>query len=112
MYAVIRRYKTSSIHEVVKRIRKEFLSVITHAPGFVAYYVIDESDGVQSSISLFETQAHAEYSNKLAARWVNEHAVFLLGSPEITSGEVVIHVMGEPAAGEDLSHLGDSEAAS
>lgn len=110
MYAVIRRYKTSSVHEVVKRIQKEFLSVITSAPGFVAYFVIDESNGIQSSISMFETRAHAEYSNKLAARWVNEHAVFLLGSPDITSGEVMLHVIGAQADPEPASAARDSEA--
>lgn len=96
MYAVIRRYNTSSIHEVVRRIRKEFLSVITSAPGFVAYYVIDESNGIQSSISIFDSREHAEYSNKLASYWVNEHASFLLDSPDITSGQVMLHQFGAP----------------
>lgn len=110
MYSVIRRYKTSSVHEVVKRIQKEFLSVITSAPGFVAYFVIDESNGIQSSISIFETQAHAEYSSKLASHWVKEHAVFLLGSPEITAGEVVIHVIGDQASTASASQGVNSEA--
>ena len=90
MYAIIRRYHTQSIDEVVNKIRKEFLSVITTAPGFITYYVVDEGSGVQSSISIFETREHAEYSNKLASYWVKEHAGFLLNSPEFTSGEVLI----------------------
>lgn len=90
MYAIIRRYRTSSIKEVVQRIKKDFLSVIASAPGFVAYYVVDESNGVQTSISIFESREYAEYSNKLAAYWVKEHADFLLNTPEITSGEVVL----------------------
>ena len=94
MYAMIRRYHTSSIEEVVQRIKKDFLEVLTSAPGFVAYYVVDESDGVQTSISIFESREHAEYSNKLAAYWVKEHADFLLDSPEITSGQVLIHELG------------------
>ncbi len=110
MYAVIRRYRTDSIDEVVKRIRKEFLSVITSAPGFVSYFVINESNGVQSSISIFESQAHAEYSNKLAALWVSEHASFLLDSPEITAGEVMIHVTDSLPVPEEVEHLGESEA--
>ena len=90
MHAVIRRYRTPSVEEVVRRIRKEFLSVITSAPGFVAYYVIDEGQGVQSSISIFESREHAEYSNRLAGFWVKEHAEFLLNAPEIVSGEVLL----------------------
>jgi len=91
MHAVIRRYRTSSVEEVSKRIKKDFLSVITTAPGFIAYYVVDENNGVQSSISIFENKEYAEYSNRLASYWVTEHAQFLLDSPEITSGEVVIY---------------------
>ena len=91
MYAMIRRYRTSSIDEVVQRIKKDFLAVLTSAPGFVAYYVVDESDGVQTSISIFESKEHAEYSNKLAAYWVKEHADFLLDSPDISAGRVMIH---------------------
>ena len=91
MYAMIRRYRTSSVEEVAKRIKQDFLSVITTAPGFIAYYVIDESNGVQSSVSVFENKQHAEYSNKLAEYWVKEHAAFLLNSPEYTAGEVIIY---------------------
>ena len=90
MHAVIRRYRTPSVEEVVRRIKKEFLSVITSAPGFVAYYVVDEGQGVQSSISIFESREHAEYSNRLATVWVKEHAEFLLNAPEIVSGEVLL----------------------
>lgn len=99
MYAIIRRYRTSSIDEVIQRIKKDFLSVITSAPGFVAYFVVDESDGVQTSISIFESREYAEYSNKLASHWVKEHADFLLNTPEITSGNVLLHEMasGSPS---------------
>ncbi|MDH5753521.1 MAG: hypothetical protein OEZ59_14015 [Deltaproteobacteria bacterium] len=91
MHAMIRRYKTGSVGEVVKRIEKDFLSVITSAPGFIAYYVIDESNGMQSSISIFENKEYAEYSNRLAEYWVKEHAGFLLDSPDYTSGDVVVY---------------------
>ncbi|MDH4248023.1 MAG: hypothetical protein OEW39_09405 [Deltaproteobacteria bacterium] len=90
MYAMIRRYHTRSVDETINKIRREFLSVITSAPGFITYYVVDEGNGIQSSISIFETREYAEYSNKLASYWVKENASFLLNSPEYASGEVLI----------------------
>ncbi len=91
MYAIIRRYRTSSVAEVVRRIEKEFLPIISKAPGFLAYYIVEEGMGVQSSISIFEDQSAAEYSSQLAAVWVREHPTFLPEPPEISSGEVVLH---------------------
>ena len=91
MYAMIRRYRTQSMDDLVQKIRKDFLSVITSAPGFISYYVIDEGPGFHSSISIFETREHAEYSNKLASYWVKENAALLLDSPEYTSGDVLIY---------------------
>lgn len=91
MYAIIRRYKTTAIQDVVRHLEKDFLPIIGNAPGFVAYYVVDEGAGVQSSISIFEDQASAEYSNKLAAAWVREHPTALPEPPEISAGEVLLH---------------------
>ena len=91
MYAIIRRYRTKAIDEVVKRIKMEFLETISTAPGFISYYVIDEGSGIQSSISVFDNKDSAEYSNRLAAYWVKEHAKFILDSPEYSSGEVLLY---------------------
>ncbi len=91
MYAIIRRYKTSSSKEVTSRIKKEFVPVISTATGFLAYYVVDEGYGSQLSISIFEDQEAAELSNKSAADWVREHPTLLPEPPDIISGEVTVH---------------------
>lgn len=60
--------------------------------GFVAYYAINAGDGVVASISVFETQAGAEESNRMAASWVKQNLASLLPTPpEITAGEVGVH---------------------
>ena len=91
MYAIIRRYRTDSVKHVVQKIEQEFLPVISGAPGFVAYYVVDEGQGLQSSISLFADQASAEYSNRLAAAFVREHPTALPETPDISAGEVLLY---------------------
>ena len=91
MYAIIRRYQTRSVEEVAGRIEKDFLPVISSAPGFIAYYIVDEGAGMQAAISIFEDQDSAEYSNKLAAVWVREHPTYLPEPPEITAGEVLLY---------------------
>ncbi len=91
MYAILRRYNTDSVAEVARRIKNEFVPVISKASGFLAYYVIDEGAGAQTSISIFEDETSAALSNKLAADWVREHPTLLPDPPEISAGEVVVH---------------------
>jgi hypothetical protein len=46
-----------------------------------------------SSISFFDTKAHADESTRLASNWVREQKLetALPNPPKITSGEVVVH---------------------
>ena len=91
MYASVRRYGTSSAKEVTERVKEGFVPIISQGPGFVAYYAIDSGDGVWTSVSIFETQAGAEESNRMAADWIKQNVASLLsGSPEITAGELVV----------------------
>jgi hypothetical protein len=90
MYATIRRYKTSSGAEVARKVKEEFIPLISEVPDFLAYYVIDTGEGVLASVSVFETKEGEEESNRTAADWV-ETLSGLLGPVEITAGEVVAH---------------------
>ncbi len=93
MYASIRRYQVDpgSVDEVVKRAEEGFMPIVGGVPGFNAYYIVNAGDGVVASISLFEDQAGAEESNRLAADWVKDNlAPLVTGPPEITAGEVVL----------------------
>jgi hypothetical protein len=91
MYASIRKYKSSDVAETVKRVHEGFVPIISKAPGFVAYYVVDGGGGSLASVSLFETQGGAEESNRMAADWVKANLASLMaGPPEITAGEVEV----------------------
>ncbi len=97
MYASIRRYNMDpgSVDELMRRVNEGFVPIISQGAGFKAYYAIDAGDGVVASISVFETQAGAEESNRMAASWVKENLASLLPTPpEITAGEVGVHQAG------------------
>ncbi len=92
MYVSIRRYETTSVEEVARRVQEGFVPIMRQAPGYIAYYAIDVGAGFVASISIFETQAQADDSNRMAAEWVRQNIVELFaGPPELTAGPVVAH---------------------
>jgi len=94
MYASIRRYKVNpgAAAEIARRVNEGFVSIISGAPGFVAYYALDAGNDVIASVSIFQNQAGAEESNRMAADWVKESIASLVaGPPEVTAGEVLAH---------------------
>jgi len=94
MYVSVRRYKMEpgSVDELMRRVEEGFVPIVSKGPGFVAYYALDAGDGVVASISVFEDQAGAEESNRMAADWVKENLAALLPNPpEVTAGEVRVH---------------------
>ncbi len=89
MYGVIRKYRTTDIQELSRRVQDEFVPTVRGVPGFVAYYVIDGGDGSVASITLCETSAGVEESTSRAAQWVGATVSHLIqGDPEVTAGEV------------------------
>jgi hypothetical protein len=73
-------------------VEQGFVPIISKAPGFVAYYVVDAGNDVVASVSVFQDQAGAEESNRMAADWVKENIASLVsGAPEITAGAVTVH---------------------
>jgi hypothetical protein len=90
MHISIRRYKTDSAPAVARLVNEQFVALIDKIPGFLAYYLIDTTEGVLASVSIFETKEGAEESNRVAAGWVKEGLSVLLGQAEITAGQVVV----------------------
>ena len=87
MFASIRKYKSNSPDELIRRAREGFVPIISKAPGFVAYYLVKAGNG-GVSVSVFETKAGAEESDRMAATWVKANVASLVsGPPEITEGE-------------------------
>jgi hypothetical protein len=94
MYASIRKYKTQTgaSAELARRVNQGFVPIISQAPGFVAYYVVDAGNDVVASVSVFQDQTGAEESNRMAAEWVKGNlAELIAGPPEVTAGTVTVY---------------------
>ena len=96
MFATIRRYEAidqARTSELVKKADETLLPSLSELPGFSGYYLIEAGNGVMSSISFFDTSAHADESTRVASNWVREQKLetALPNAPKITSGEVVVH---------------------
>jgi hypothetical protein len=93
MFAAIRRYNTDpdSIEEVAQKVNEGFVPLISDIPGFVVYIALNAGQGEYGTVSVFEDQASAEESNRVAEQWVNENLSGLLPDPEFAAGEVVAY---------------------
>jgi hypothetical protein len=96
MFATIRRYEAvdqSRTDELIKTADETLVPILSELPGFSGYYLIEAGNGVLSSISFFDTSAHADESNLAASDWVREHKLdtALPNPPKVTSGKVVVH---------------------
>jgi len=94
MHATVRRYEgvdPARTEELVMRINESFIPSISKLPGFSDYYVIEAGNGVLTSVSLFDTSAHADESTRLASSWVRDEKLesALPNAPKITFGEVI-----------------------
>ena len=78
--------------EVMRRVNEGFIPIIKDADGFLAYYALNAGAGEIATVSVFEDQAGAEESIRMAADWVRQNLAALLPDPpEITAGEVEAH---------------------
>ncbi len=98
MFVAVRRYEvedTSSVGEIMHRVRDEFLPMISKAPGFIDYYCYDCREAgrtIITSISLFETTVGADESSRMATMWAERRLSGLIRTPpEISAGEVKVH---------------------
>jgi quinol monooxygenase YgiN len=92
LHVTVRRYITdpNSVNDLLKRIKVEFVPIISKAPGFISYAVIDSGDGTIASISTFESKAGADESTRRAADWVKTVNSLLPNPPQVTAGDIVI----------------------
>jgi hypothetical protein len=95
MHAAIRRYEASDktrTTEIVKKSQDTLLPRLSEMPGFSGYYLIDAGNGVFSSVSIFDTEAQADESTRVASAWAREEKLetALTNPPQITRGRVVV----------------------
>jgi heme-degrading monooxygenase HmoA len=95
MYALIREYKgldAKTRETATKKANSELRPILTKTPGFVSYELIrpDNKDDMVTSISVFDTRAHAEESGRVAEEWVRTNLPSMTKPTKVT-GELVAH---------------------
>jgi hypothetical protein len=91
MYGAIRTYRVTDIEELSRRVKDEFVPLVSDTPGFVAYYVIDGGDGTVSSITICQDREGVEATVARAADWIADRISSLIESgPDIMIGEVTV----------------------
>ena len=92
MHAVIRKYPgTPGVVEEARGELGHLEQTMRATPGFVAYYFLETDDGV-ATITITENEAGTTESMSRAATWVQQNLQSRaeLGSPEVTTGQVLI----------------------
>jgi hypothetical protein len=95
MFATIRRYEgvdPARTSEITDKVNATLIPELSKLDGFAGYYLIEGTNGVLSSLGLFERQEQVDESTKLVAKWITEHLDKVIpNAPVITSGKVVAH---------------------
>jgi hypothetical protein len=102
MHATIRRYEgvdMSRMNEVTGKVNETLVPQLRELPGFAGYFLIEADNGVQTSLSLFETSEQADESTKVVTKWIGDENFdkAIPNAPKITSGEVIAQSKGVPA---------------
>jgi hypothetical protein len=99
MYAVVRRYTSSSdLGAEIERNRASLEKTMREIPGFVGYYLILGSNSL-ATITVCNDRAGTEESNRRAADWVKQNLPNSgLSAPEVTEGNVAVGIGQSQAA--------------
>jgi hypothetical protein len=102
MHATIRRYEgvdMSRMNEVTDKVNETLVPQLRELPGFAGYFLIEADNGVQTSLSLFETSEQADESTKIVTNWISDENFdkAIPNAPKITSGKVIAQSKGVPA---------------
>ena len=91
MYASIRAYAGNrDLADTLAERSEDVRQLISGINGFKAYYLLKIDEGT-TTISVFEDQAGAEESNRVAAAWLAENLPDLkVAAPYVTAGEVLL----------------------
>src|SRR5262245_52066687 len=96
MYAAIRHSKAKSgmAEELASRIKEGAIPIISDVEGFMAYYVVYASDDTVTAISIFNSFAGAEESNRRGLAWAEQNlAPLLIGPATAVAGPVIVHTL-------------------
>lgn len=96
MHATIRRYEgvdQNRTEELTKKVGEVLVPKLSQLEGFSEYYLIETSNGIMTSVGIFDTPTNASESTRVAADWVREENLegALPNPPRVTEGEIIWH---------------------
>jgi hypothetical protein len=94
MYMRIARYRraaTADLEEMVRRLRSEFIRLITRQAGFRAYWVDDAGDGTGTAVSVFADKATLDAALRTTLPWTAEKLGRELPEPPVVRAGQVQH---------------------
>ncbi len=94
MHATIRRYDgvdRNRSAELTRKVNESLVPKLEKMPGFKGYFLVEDDNGVFSSLGLFETPEQGKESSKFVATWIRDEKLdtIIPNEPKITSGRVV-----------------------
>jgi hypothetical protein len=89
MYSVMRHYQgQNELAAELKKHGKEIEKLMSGVPGFIAYYLIHNSEGT-TAVTVCDNRKGCDESTKLAADWLHKNLPNLkLNPPRVVTGEV------------------------
>ena len=102
MYATYRRYEgidQTRIEELSRKVNDSLIPRLTRMSGFHGFFLIEGGEGVVKSMTLFDTSAQAEESNRVAVEGMEEEKLenLIPNAPKIVVREVLAHELKAPA---------------
>jgi hypothetical protein len=99
LYTLIRRYTLEVPSGQVRRaLQKGYVDDACKAPGFVAYFTVEDEDGDFATVAVFESQEDLEDFANGEAAWIAQNLGDLLPAPdEAISGDTHIHAAARDA---------------
>lgn len=94
MYAIVtrRRMNPDRMQETRERASREFWPKVQQLPGFVSFTLILGDDGINTSLIVWESKAHADAFHEQQASWSRVLEEFGHRTETHESGEVMQHL--------------------
>jgi hypothetical protein len=94
LHVAIRQYRINprNVDEVTQKVQTGFMPLLRQCSGFMEYYWLNAGNGRVVSVGIFEDEACAEESTRIAADYVRQFLYELVRNPpEVIEGEVLLH---------------------
>ncbi|MBV9596587.1 MAG: hypothetical protein JOZ87_06955 [Chloroflexi bacterium] len=91
MHASLGRYERCGASQAeLVQVGRQLARLVSQAPGFISYALLEARDGMLATVSVFETEAQLEEADRLLADWLAAHATPLARPLATLRGEILV----------------------